>query len=120
VRLADVQFRSRGHVVIAQITGEVDHSNAGELGAAVIDAIANDASALVLELSDVEHLGSAGIQLLYRLRADLRARGQELRLVIPQRSAAHGALRLAGVSDHIQLAETVEHALAELPSELSP
>jgi hypothetical protein len=40
--------------------------------------------------------------------------------VIPQRSAAHGALRLAGVSDHIQLAETVEHALAELPSELSP
>ena len=114
MRLADVEFRSRGHIVIAHITGEVDLSNAGELGTALIDAVANDTWALVLELSDVEHLDSAGIQLLYHLRADLQARGQTLRLVIPPRSAAHDALRLAGVSHHIQLADTVDDALGEL------
>ncbi len=116
MKLADVQFRSHEDVVIAHITGEVDLSNAGELGKALIDAIANDAWGLVLELGEVEHLDSAGIQLVYRLRADLRARGQGLLLVIPQRSTAHDALRLAGVSHHIQLAETVDEALAELPT----
>jgi len=116
VRLADVRFGSHEHVVIAHVTGEVDLSNAGELGSALIDAIASDTWALVLELSDVEYLDSAGIQLLYRLRADLRARGQGLSLVIRRRSAAHDALRLAGVSDHIHLAETVDDALAELPT----
>lgn len=116
MRLADVQFHSREHVVIAHLTGEVDLSNAQELGNALLDAIANDTSALVLELGDVEHLDSAGIQLLYRLRTDLRTRGQTLQLVIPARSAAHDALRLAGVSDHVQLAETVDDALAALPT----
>jgi len=112
--LADVHFRSHEHVVIAHITGEVDLSNAGALGSALIDAIANHMSALVLELTDVEHVDSAGIQLLYRLRADLRARGQALRLVIPARSPPHDALRLAGVSQHLALAETVDDALADL------
>jgi anti-anti-sigma factor len=116
VRLADVQFRSHGYVVIAHITGEVDLSNAGELRTAMFDALANDTSALVLELGDVDHLDSAGIRLLYSLRADLRARGQALRLVIPPRSAAHDALRLAGVAHHIELAETVDEVIAELAS----
>jgi len=116
VRLADVQFRSHERAVVAHITGEVDLSNVEEIGTALIDAIPNDSPALVIELSDVEHLDSAGIQLIYRLRQDLRARGQTLRLVIPQGSAAHDALRLAGVSTYIQLAETVDEALAELPA----
>jgi anti-sigma B factor antagonist len=114
VRLADAQFDSHERAVVARITGEIDLSNAGGIGAAVMDAIPNDANALVLELSDVEYLDSAGIQLIYRLREDLRARGQSLHLVIPRSSAAHDALRLAGVSRHIQLAESVDDALAEL------
>jgi anti-sigma B factor antagonist len=114
VRLADVQFDTHERALVARITGEVDLSNAGEIGTAVIDAIPNDSLALVLELSDVDHLDSAGIQLIYRLREDLQARGQSLQLVIPRRSAAHDALRLAGVSRHIRLAETVEEAVAEL------
>ena len=114
MRLADVQFDTRERVLVARISGEVDLSNAGAIGTALIEAIPNDSLALVLELSDVDHLDSAGIQLIYRLREDLRARGQSLQLVIPRRSAAHDALRLAGVSRHIQLAESVEDALAEL------
>lgn len=114
MRLADVQFDSHERAVVARITGEVDLSNAHEIRGALTAAIPSDSLALVLELTDVEHLDSAGIQLLYRLREDLRARGQSLRLVIPRRSAAHDALRLAGVSGHIQLAESVDDAIADL------
>jgi anti-anti-sigma factor len=114
VRLADVQFDSHERAVVARITGEVDLSNAHEIRSALTAAIPSDSLALVLELTDVEHLDSAGIQLLYRLREDLRARGQSLRLVIPRGSAAHDALRLAGVSRYIQLAESVDAAIADL------
>ena len=114
MRLADVQFDSHECAVVARITGEVDLSNAGEIRTALIDAVRNDSLALVLELGDVDHLDSAGIQLIYRLREDLRARGQALGLVIPRRSAAHDALRLAGVSRHIQLVETIDEAIAQL------
>jgi anti-anti-sigma factor len=114
VRLADVQFDSHERAVVARITGDVDLSNAGEIETALIGAIPNHSLALVLELSDVDHLGSAGIQLIYRIRADLNARGQSLQLVIPRRSVAHDALRLAGVSRHIQLAESIEDAIAGL------
>jgi anti-sigma B factor antagonist len=114
VRLADVQFDTRERAVVARVTGEVDLSNAGEIGRALIDAIPNDSVALILELSDVDHLDSAGIQLVYRLREDLRARGQSLQLVIPQRSAAHDALRLAGVTRHLHLSESIDDAIAEL------
>jgi anti-anti-sigma factor len=114
LRLADVQFDSHERAVVGRITGEVDLSNAGEIGRALIDAMPNDALALVLELSDVDHLDSAGIQLIYRLREDLGARGQSLQLVIPRHSAAHDALRLAGVSRHMHLAESVDDAIAEL------
>ena len=115
MRLADVQFRSDDDgVVVARITGEIDLSNGEELGAALMDAISNDTLGLVVDLSEVEHLDSAGIQLIYRLRETLRARGQTLQLVIPGRCAAHDALRLAGASSHIQMAEAVEDAIGQL------
>jgi anti-anti-sigma factor len=114
LRLAEVRFDSHERAVVAYINGEVDLSNAAELGTALLDAVRNEVAGLVLELSGVDHLDSAGIQLIYRLREDLRARGQALGLVIPPGSAAHDALRLAGVSAHVRLVDTVDEAIAEL------
>lgn len=111
MRLADVQFRSDERGVVATVTGEVDLSNAEEIGAALVDGTSKDAPALVLDLTAVEYLDSAGIQLIYRLRGDLRARGQLLRLVIPERSPAHDTLRLAGVSHRIETLASVDDAL---------
>jgi stage II sporulation protein AA (anti-sigma F factor antagonist) len=112
VRLADIQFRLDGSSVIARVIGEVDLSNAEEMGSALTHGLADGARELVLDLSALEYLDSAGIQLIYRLREDLQARGQGLRLVIPAGSPSHDALRLAGVSQHVQTFATVRAALA--------
>jgi anti-anti-sigma factor len=110
MRLADVEFDSSGHGVVAHVSGEIDLSNAEIIGAALVDSMQNHEHRLILDLSDVEYLDSAGIQLIYQLRERLRARGQALRLVIPSSSASHDALRLAGLSQHVEMAETVEEA----------
>ena len=59
----------------------------------------------------MDFLDSAGIQLIYQLREDLRARGQILQLVVASTSPTHDALTLAGVTHHVEIVETLDDAL---------
>lgn len=114
MRLAELDFELRERIVVAVVTGEIDLSNVGTIRDALTEGTPNHALALVFDLSRIDYLDSSGIQLIYRLREDLRVRGQELVLVIPSASAANAALRLAGVEHHIRTAPTVDEALASL------
>ncbi len=120
MKLADVQFSDRERVVIARLSGEIDLSNADSIENAIAEATPNQALALLLDVSALDYLDSAGIHLIYKLREKLRARGQTMRLVIPPHSPANDALRLAGVARNIDTAESVEAALAEFSPESAP
>jgi anti-anti-sigma factor len=111
MRLGDVTFERRGDVLVAHLTGEVDMSNAENIGSAVLEATGNDALGVVLDLADVRYLDSAGIYVVFGMRSRLRARGQILRLVIPGGSPVDDALRLAGVQRHVDVVETVEQGI---------
>ncbi|MFZ0041199.1 MAG: STAS domain-containing protein [Solirubrobacteraceae bacterium] len=113
MRLADLQLSSRGRAVVARVTGEIDLSNARPLERALLEGTPNDTISLVLDLSELDYLDSAGIQMIYRIRESLRSRGQILRLVIPSTSPASAALRLAGINRHIDADETVDDALRD-------
>jgi anti-anti-sigma factor len=108
-----VQFSPHGQTLLARLTGEIDPSNAESIGRALVEAMSNQAHALVLDLSEIDHLDSSGIRLIYHLRDSLGDRGQILRLVIPATSPAHDALRLAGVARYVETIETVDDALRE-------
>jgi anti-anti-sigma factor len=110
--LADVQIRLVPDALIAYVTGEVDMSNAEDVGETVIKATPNEAQGVVLDLSGVEYLDSAGIYVIYGMRASLQARGQTLILVIPPASPVYDSLRLAGAERPGEVAEAVEDALA--------
>lgn len=111
MRIADLQISFRDRIVVAAVTGEIDMSNASDLGTAVAEATANDALGLVLDLSHVDYIDSAGIHMLYRLGEGLRHRGQTLRVVVPPESPASDALRLAGVKRHVDVVSEVDEAL---------
>jgi anti-anti-sigma factor len=114
--IADVRFETAGPAVVAHLLGEIDLSNAAPIGRAIHDEIPNQALVLVLDMSEVDYLDSAGIQLMYQLREDLRIRGQQLRLVVPPDSPAADTLRLTGLDSYLQRYETVEAALSEAPA----
>lgn len=111
MRLADVQFEFRDDVVIARVLGEIDMSNATDLRTAVTEAIPTTAAGVVLDLTDVEYIDSAGIHLLYRLGEVLRNRGQALRVVVPPTSPTSDSLRLAGVKRHVDVVEELQEGL---------
>jgi anti-sigma B factor antagonist len=120
VILADVQFADHERVVVARLTGEIDLSNAERIQDAIAESTPNHALALILDVSALDYLDSAGIHLIYKLREKLRARGQLLRLVVPAASPANDSLRLAGVSQNVEVAETLEAAMAEFASADAP
>jgi stage II sporulation protein AA (anti-sigma F factor antagonist) len=112
--LADVQFTERGRVMVARLSGEIDASNSETLGTTIAETTPNHMLAVILDVSAVDYLDSAGIRLIYQLRARLRARGQSLSLVIPRDSPAYDALRLAGIDRKFELAETTRRALPDI------
>ena len=114
MNLGDVQLKTSGPAVIARLTGEIDLSNAPSIGQAIARGISHDADALVLDLSELEYLDSAGIQLIYQLLESLRARAQDLVLVLGPDSPASDALRLAGVTSQLRIAQSVDEALAAI------
>jgi anti-sigma B factor antagonist len=115
MRLADVKYDGieRG-IVIARVSGEIDMSNSSDIATAIARSTPNDAVGVVLDLNDIAYLDSAGIQMLYRLRNDLRNRGQQLALVIGPASPVLDVLRLAGVTDVVEIHAVLQPALDAL------
>ena len=112
--LADVRFEALDRVVVARLEGEIDMSNASELGSAITASVPSDALAVVLDLGAVDYVDSAGIHVVFELRERLTRRGQEIRLVVGPDSPIATTLGYAGVPGMIGTADTVQDALADL------
>jgi anti-anti-sigma factor len=111
VNLGDVQISLEADVVIARLTGEIDLSNADGIEQAIVVATPNQAKVILLDLTEVDYIDSAGIHLIYRLRQKLQSRGQAFTLILDAESPAGDALRLAGVIDHLEIRDSVDAAL---------
>jgi anti-anti-sigma factor len=110
MRLAELNVDSEGQVVCASLHGEVDMSNAAEFRSELNAITPNTALGVILDLTEVNYLDSAGIHFVHRLREDLRASGQKLQLVVPQNAMINATLSLAGVDWSDDTADSVAAA----------
>jgi anti-anti-sigma factor len=115
VRLADLVLESVDRVLVARIEGEIDLSNATDIGAQIGERMPNDALGVVLDLASVNYLDSAGIRLLFELRERVGRRGQELRLAIPPGASILRTLEIVDVPNAIAVFESVDAALRSIP-----
>jgi anti-sigma B factor antagonist len=111
MELADLRVETVAQVVVAHLHGEIDLSNARELGEAISRHVSNEALGLVLDLTDIAYVDSAGIQVIYELRERLETRGQQIRLVVAPASPIADALRIADVLTAVRTDATLEAAL---------
>ena len=112
--LADVAIEERDGVPVAQITGEVDMSNASDLSLAMQRAVEQKTTGLVIDLAGTHYLDSAGLHFIFDLGKRLRDRGQRLVLVVPEASALNRLLDLVKVDSLAPLTRTVDEALERL------
>jgi anti-sigma B factor antagonist len=110
--LAELRMSDHGEVAVAAIVGEVDASNAGELGADLRRLVSNHSTRLVVDLSGTRYLDSAGINVLFSLGEELRAHQLALALVVDPASPVARMLSLTGLDKANPTFATVDGALA--------
>jgi anti-sigma B factor antagonist len=118
--LARLETRAEGGAIVARVGGEVDISNAADLGSALEGTVPQRALGIVLDLSEATYIDSAGIHLLFRLGARLTRRRQQLRVVVPDTAPIRRIVNLAGLGWTVPHDKTVHEALVNLRAEVSP
>ncbi len=116
-QLADLTVNEQDGAMVATITGEIDLSNAATLQRAMLDAVSNTATGMVVDLSGVSYLDSAGIRMLGEMSERLRWREQRLAVIAPEGSRVRGVLSMAGANDVVAFEETLDAALASVVRE---
>jgi len=114
--LADVRFERDGGIVIAVITGEVDMSNATSVRQLIAGAVTPDDDAVIVDLSELAFMDSAGLHSVVELSTLLDEARQQLLLCVPHGSPMERAIQIVGlpgaVSVHPSPDEAIEVARA--------
>ncbi|HEU4974198.1 MAG TPA: STAS domain-containing protein [Baekduia sp.] len=88
-------------VVHGRITGELDAASTPAIRARLDAALASAAAGLVLDLSGVTFLDSSGVELLFRLRANLTMRAMRLTVVVPAGAPIRRTLEVSDSGAHL-------------------
>lgn len=112
--LSDVELIAREGVWIASVRGEIDLSNADTTLTTLLGVVDEDSDGLIVDLSGLDYLDSAGVRLLFRLGQAVSASGGDLRAVVPQDAQIRRVLELANVEHTLALDETTDAAIEAL------
>jgi anti-sigma B factor antagonist len=107
-----VSFSKVGDAELVSLTGEIDLANSAEIGKAIVARL-RGAGKVVIDLTAVSFLDSAGVRLLDALVGDLGAHGRRTRLVVGERGPARMTLQLCAFREDL-LTTDLERAAAEL------
>jgi anti-anti-sigma factor len=105
--LARIEAMNLDGARVVRVSGEIDLSNARDMMDTIGDAVPNDASLVVLDLSETAYLDSAGIAMIFRLGERLSYRRQELRLVVPADAPIRAVLELTDLPQVIPVQDSI-------------
>jgi anti-sigma B factor antagonist len=99
-------------VVVVSVSGSVDMLTAPGLAESLDSALAKKPNGLVVDLSKVEFLGSAGISVLMKTRETL---GDSIPFgVVADGPATHRPLTLLGINEMMSLFRTLDDAVSTI------
>lgn len=98
-------------VLVMVVRGELDLYSAPELRARLLDAIADGAASVVLDLRETTFMDSTGLGVIVAAMKALRAQDGHLVLVNESRSIAK-TLAITGLDELLTVEDTVEAAVA--------
>lgn len=102
----------REGVAVVRIGGEIDLSTASAFEAAIAEALEEDPTALVLELSGVSFMASVGLRILAATQEKIGKMSQVA--VVADNPAASRPIQLTGLDNVVSLYPTLDEALSAL------
>jgi anti-anti-sigma factor len=113
-RLAEIRTERRDGVPVAFVRGQIDLSNRAEVDDGVTGTLGNVDHGLMVDLTEVGYVDSAGVTLLFALAERLRDRQLQLRLVVPVDNRVRRVLDLVDVGSVAAVDERVDDSVAAL------
>lgn len=105
--LAKIEAMDLDDARLVRVSGEIDLSNTREVMEAISAAVPNDASVVIVDLSETAYLDSSGIAMLFRLAERLSYSRQELRLVVPRDAPIRAVLELTSLDQVIPVQDAI-------------
>ncbi len=112
--LAKLHDEDVGGTPLVIVDGEIDSSNAAEIGDRLRATISNQGMAMVVDLTPTTYIDSAGLNALFRLGLELDERQQTLHLVVASGSPIERMLKIVGLDRAIPTFATRAAALEAL------
>ena len=107
-----VTFSTIGKADLVRLAGEIDLANAPAIGREIVAHVSR-AGAVLIDLTAVSFLDSAGVRLLDALVGDLDDHGTVIRLVVGESGAARMTLELCAFREDL-LATDLDKAAADV------
>ncbi|MEA2232547.1 MAG: hypothetical protein QOD83_2363 [Solirubrobacteraceae bacterium] len=106
--------RVNGVVPVVRLEGEIDLARVSELRPVLVASVGRADPGLVLDLSRVQYLDSAGIHLLHELERTLAGRGQRLRITATPGAAVLRLFELVDLAASVPLDGSIATAVGLL------
>ena len=97
--------------VVVSLHGEIDLENAARVREKIARSVPRAASRVVVDLSEVVHLDSAGVRLLFDLAARLDERRHDLAIVVARDSLLREVVDVVRLDRVATVVDTVDDAL---------
>ena len=111
-----IDVEIRGDVALAVISGEVDLATGSSFADEVLGKMPNTCRALVVDLSELRYIDSAGVRSLFEIGAVLDRRDQPFALTVPHDSLLRSVLKITQVEEVATMCGKREEALAAVSS----
>jgi stage II sporulation protein AA (anti-sigma F factor antagonist) len=108
--LASVSLGRNHGIVLAEVSGEIDLSNAEDLRDEIAQWATNEDRGVIIDLTSVTYADSAGMNLLFVLARQLKDHGQIFGAVVPSESQPRRAFDIVGMADQIPMFDTLAEA----------
>jgi anti-sigma B factor antagonist len=109
--MADVRFEREDKTVLAVLTGEVDMSNATSVRQRIAEAVTPEDDAVIVDVSDLSFIDSAGLHAVIELGTILEERRQRLLLSVPHGSQIERSIEIIGLPRAVSVHPDRDRAL---------
>lgn len=103
-----------GRVAVAVIDGEIDLASGMQFADETLGKMPDDAVALVVDLSGLRYIDSAGVRSLFEIASALRMREQPFALTVPEGSLLRSVLKITNVEEVAPICSTLDEALVSV------
>jgi len=107
----NVTLHTTNNVLILTIQGSIDSKTAGDLQNQIMDSVA-DAKNIIMNLSAVEFLSSAGLRILLMVYRQLKARNGKI-ILVGVSEDIRDVMEMTGFINFFEIHQTLEQAYTQ-------